>query len=321
MSEVLYTIQDLAKALGVSTSTLRAWEKRYGLLCPQRTQGGHRLYSEADKRMYLYVHHLKDQGEELQKIAKRGRERLLAESASYFSTICSTDGESKYEFQITERVTSELRARRYDQAIHTIERAAAVSSSATEFANISLTVMDELGKAWQRGQISVSVEHLMTARIRYLLAAKFYEAPLASEPKGQVICAGLPDNHHEIGILRVAVFVKSWGFSVFYLGPNTPLADLRAFARELRPTFLCLSSTAAVGVRKMMSQLEKVNHDLAHQVPVVIGGAGIQTLDQNHPALCKLHLTQHLDELQKLAFQFAQLSPAKTNRSSGISGD
>lgn len=321
MGEVLYTIQDLAGALGVSTSTLRAWEKRYGLLSPQRTQGGHRLYSEADKRMYLYVHHLKDQGDELGKIALKGRDALLAESAAYFSALCSTDGESKYEFQITERVISELKARRYEQAIRAIERAASVSSSAMEFANISLSVMDELGKAWQRGQVSVSVEHLMTARIRYLLAAKFYEAPIESNPKGQVICAGLPDNHHEMGILRVAVFLKSWGYAVHYLGPNTPLADLRTFAHELQPTFVCLSSTAAVGVKKVMAQLEKINHGLACEFPVIIGGAGIQPLDQNHPALSHLYLTQHLDELQRLACQFSQPNPEVARPESAGSGD
>ena len=38
----------LAEAAGVSVSTLRAWEQRYGLLGPRRTPGGHRVYGPAD---------------------------------------------------------------------------------------------------------------------------------------------------------------------------------------------------------------------------------------------------------------------------------
>jgi DNA-binding transcriptional MerR regulator/methylmalonyl-CoA mutase cobalamin-binding subunit len=306
MTEELYTIQDLAGALGVSTSTLRAWERRYGLLMPQRSQGGHRLYSDADKRLYLYIHHLKEKGAELGQIAKRGREALLAESSAYFAALCSTEGESKYEFQITERVISALRARQYDQAIEAIERAASVASSATEFANVSLAVMDEVGRAWQRGQVSVSVEHLITARVRYLLAEKFYSAPVSGSCKGHVVCAGLPDNHHELGLLRVAVFLKSWGYGVLYLGPNTPVPDLSAFVQEVNPTFVCLSSTSATSTKKVTSQLERINSELANKVPVIIGGAGIQNLDAKHLTLNRLYLTQILDELQQLADRFSR---------------
>lgn len=43
----LLPIRDVARQTGVNPVTLRAWERRYGLIQPQRTSKGHRLYSQA----------------------------------------------------------------------------------------------------------------------------------------------------------------------------------------------------------------------------------------------------------------------------------
>lgn len=47
-SETCYPIREVARQTGVNPVTLRAWQRRYGLLQPARTDSGHRLYSEAD---------------------------------------------------------------------------------------------------------------------------------------------------------------------------------------------------------------------------------------------------------------------------------
>ena len=46
--EELVPIREISRVTGINTVTLRAWERRYGLLVPQRTSKGHRLYSYAD---------------------------------------------------------------------------------------------------------------------------------------------------------------------------------------------------------------------------------------------------------------------------------
>src|SRR6478672_6000386 len=58
----LLTIGQLAQRVGISTDVLRAWERRYGLLTPQRTQAGYRLYSSDDVRLVRRVVALRDQG-------------------------------------------------------------------------------------------------------------------------------------------------------------------------------------------------------------------------------------------------------------------
>ena len=41
-------IGELSRRVGVSADVLRAWERRYGVISPQRSRAGQRLYSEAD---------------------------------------------------------------------------------------------------------------------------------------------------------------------------------------------------------------------------------------------------------------------------------
>ncbi|WP_191601221.1 MerR family transcriptional regulator [Marinomonas algicola] len=48
VNEMLFPIRELSLKTGINSVTLRAWERRYGLLKPVRTEKGHRLYSEMD---------------------------------------------------------------------------------------------------------------------------------------------------------------------------------------------------------------------------------------------------------------------------------
>ena len=58
----LYPIREVSRLTGVNTVTLRAWERRYGLICPQRTPKGHRLYSAEDIETIHRVLQWLDQG-------------------------------------------------------------------------------------------------------------------------------------------------------------------------------------------------------------------------------------------------------------------
>ncbi|HBW8903486.1 TPA: MerR family transcriptional regulator [Klebsiella quasipneumoniae subsp. quasipneumoniae] len=50
-----YSIGEFARLCGINATTLRAWQRRYGLLKPLRTDGGHRLYSDDDVQQALKI--------------------------------------------------------------------------------------------------------------------------------------------------------------------------------------------------------------------------------------------------------------------------
>lgn len=77
-----YRIKTLATAGGVSTTLLRAWERRYGLFEPDRRGSAHRLYTEQDLIVIRKVRQLLDSGLKIGEIAALGRAALLKNFSS-----------------------------------------------------------------------------------------------------------------------------------------------------------------------------------------------------------------------------------------------
>lgn len=67
-SGAVFPIGELSQRTGVNSITLRAWERRYGLLQPERTAKGHRLYGQADVERVLQALALIERGVPLRKI-------------------------------------------------------------------------------------------------------------------------------------------------------------------------------------------------------------------------------------------------------------
>lgn len=80
----------------------------------------------------------------------------------------------------------------------------------------------------------------------------------------------LPGEQHEIGSLITALFLRRAGYTVHYLGPNTPLADLRSFAERTGAKAVVLSAAQPVS-------LESLPHEAcATWPPWWWWGAGLQ---------------------------------------------
>jgi PAS domain S-box-containing protein len=76
MTGGFYKIGTLARLTGLSPVVIRNWERRYLLLAPHRTQGGHRLYTEADRATLQRVRKLLDAGRSIGEIVTLARGSL-----------------------------------------------------------------------------------------------------------------------------------------------------------------------------------------------------------------------------------------------------
>jgi MerR family transcriptional regulator, light-induced transcriptional regulator len=76
----IYSISDLAELTGVKTHTLRVWEKRYGLLTPQRTESNIRYYLDTDLKVLMLVLNLYNHGVRISRIAEMSMEEMEAEN-------------------------------------------------------------------------------------------------------------------------------------------------------------------------------------------------------------------------------------------------
>src|SRR3954449_5073905 len=77
----MYTIKRAAELTGISVATLRAWERRYAVVSPQRSDGGYRLYGPEDVRALAIMNSLVNEGWSAREAAAETTRRLPSRDA------------------------------------------------------------------------------------------------------------------------------------------------------------------------------------------------------------------------------------------------
>jgi len=270
-----FPIRILAEKTMVGTSTLRAWERRYGLLHPERTPKGHRLYSETDVQRVLKIIDLLNDGHALPKIAeilsvKDGNNgtgtiiELTHESDSDQSVMSSTWGDF---IKATLSATSDFNIERIDSIYNEASSLYPVDMVTDRLIQPTIKI---LGDAWQKNpERGVAEEHFYTSWLKNRLGARFHHA--YSHARGaRIICACVPGSYHEIGLMLFALSALARGYRVLYFGADLPLNQLGYITQR--------SAAKAVVLGAQTQMQNDLNKQLAVLVkeldaPVFIGGS------------------------------------------------
>ncbi|MCA2960035.1 MAG: MerR family transcriptional regulator [Silvanigrellales bacterium] len=312
----LFTIQELATLAGVSTSALRAWERRHDFFRPDRTPAGHRLYTSDDLKLFWFVSHLRSEGWDLRRISALGRDELLEQANQYFSAheepTPTTAGRKTYDV-----ILEALAANDFDGALLGLEKLYTVTESNLAFSDLCLELMVQVGEAWHRGVISIAAEHTLTARLKHLLLGLLYMRGSAEfeDSAPTVVCACLPGELHEIGLLRVSIYLREWGFKVSYIGGNTPLQALQEHVTQAKPAFVCVSVTRAMPPEILLRNLERLNDEVGSRVPTVVGGSGLLLeIDKKSQSLSNLSFIESMEDLEAVSRPFLERGLQSTDQ-------
>lgn len=257
-----YPIRTVAALTGVLPVTLRAWERRYGLIRPLRTRTGHRLYTQAQVDQIHEVLALVAKGVPIGQVR-----RALSGSAQARPSRAAKGPWTRYLERMSAAIARFDEAALdavYDEALslHPIER---VTSS------LLMPLLAALGQRWDRAAGGVAEEHFFAVYLRNKLGARLHHRRLPSGPKLLLACA--PGEFHEIGLLLFAIAASEAGLRCVPLGANMPLEDLALPARRADCRAIVLSSS----VDPEPAMLRKALPALVEQagqagVPVLVGG-------------------------------------------------
>jgi MerR family transcriptional regulator, light-induced transcriptional regulator len=233
----MYTIKRASEMVGVPVATLRAWQRRYGVVNPGRSVSGYRLYGADDIAVLRRMQALVASG-------WSPKEAAAAAAAA----------EGDLETELTDLPRDEPRSRSARRAgtapLDLVSAAVALDSAAItrllddHFAKGSfeqvvdrwlLPELERLGQAWADGVVSVAGEHLAAASVQRRLSAAFDAAAIDSG-RSPLLLTGLPPGcRHELGILAFATAARRQGLAVVYLGPDLPLRDWLTAADRHQP--------------------------------------------------------------------------------------
>jgi methanogenic corrinoid protein MtbC1 len=253
-------IAALTQRTGVPSDTIRKWEQRYGVLHPERTGGGQRRYSELD---VARVEWLKERLHEGYRIGEAAA--LLGAGDQVARTV-----DELRSGIVAATIASDVYA-----LGQLVDQALALSTLDVSFIEVLTPALAEVGERWASGSVSVAQEHLASATVRAALQKLLSDQ--RADVHGTAVLACAPGERHEIGLLMLAVMLRSEGWQVAYLGADTPFGDAVALADGLDATALCLSAASKESAQALERELTTTA--TRDSLAVIVGGRGTETTD------------------------------------------
>lgn len=263
-----YSIRAVAEKTGLTTHTIRAWERRYGLLTPERSDANRRMYGEQDvERLQLLVRAI-DAGHSIGMIAPLPNEELARLGRNEPSPVTGYPNEDF--LGLCERAMLELDS---DLFRATLRRATAVLGIERFLLEVVVPLLSRVDRGWDNGGVSISHEHFASAYLRTELEQiRFSIAPPPGAPRMLVTT---PSGHvHELGALLVAITAARHGWRVTFLGPNLPAAEISASSKQISASVVALSLVYPEGDLRTIGELKRLREQLGPDVPILIGGSG-----------------------------------------------
>ena len=254
--DVLVRIGELSRRVGVGTDRLRAWERRYGLLRPERTPGGFRLYSEGDERR---VRDMQTQLESGLSAAEAARVVLAREQAR-------TPAAAGVDLRAR---LGEALAAFDDAGAHAVlDRLLAERGADIAMRDVIYPYLRELGERWARAEIGVGQEHFASNLLQGRLLALVPGWDHGPGPRAVLACP--PGELHTLGLVGLGVCLRNRGWRITYLGADTPIAEITRTAGALSPRAVVL---AAAMLQRFVA-VEAELRELAASAPLLLAGAG-----------------------------------------------
>ncbi|WLR54744.1 MerR family transcriptional regulator [Mesobacillus subterraneus] len=240
----MYSIKQVSELLDIPAVTIRAWENRYNVVAPTRTEGGHRLYSQKDVETLKW---LKTQVHEKNiKISDAARQLQGSPTASSPAPSSQID---KYG-ELKEKLYQALINLDTQEANQIADLAFSLYDFEEVFHHILVHVLYKVGDEWENGSISVAQEHFATQFIINRCTQFLRVLPVnPSLPKVLAFCP--EGEQHQIGLMVFSLFLKKKDHDVIYLGPNTPLEGLADLIKLKNIKVVSISMTNPNPIKKV----------------------------------------------------------------------
>ena len=258
-------IGELSRRVGVTPEVLRAWERRYGILSPTRTDGGFRLYGEEDeRRIRRMLQHL-EQGLSAAEAARLARTDPPARpdpagtnDRSGAPTVIALGEQLRHALDGFD-----------DVGAHSVlDRLLGSYPLESVLRDAVLPYLRELGDRWAHAQASVAQEHFASALLRGRLLALARGWGRGRGPQALLAC--VPGDQHDLGLICFGLALRAHGWRITYLGADTPLLTLTETADLLQPALVVVSAALPGLAQSALGGLRA----LACVAPLALAGGG-----------------------------------------------
>ena len=260
MSDVLFSIGEASRRTGVSPDVIRAWERRYGLLTPQRSASNFRLYSTEDiarlRLMRLYTEQNMPRwraAELVQRVATTAFDKNPGVPVS----------DAKHALSSLRAALERFDAAPADRLLHGL---ASLFPPGVILRDVVLPYLRELGERWECGKATVAQEHF---------ASCFLESWMLNTARGwtragkrRAVLACVPGEQHVLGLIAFGIALRDLGWSITFLGRDTPLLSAQHVTSAVDADALVFAATLPDALAEVAADIAAI----AQEQPVLVGG-------------------------------------------------
>jgi DNA-binding transcriptional MerR regulator len=255
-----FRIGELSYRVGVSPDVLRAWEKRYGLLRPSRSEGGYRLYTEHDEWRVRLMQQKLWSG---LSAAQAAQDVARMEHDSY-----RAQGAVETPFTLARQLGACLEAFDDDGAHELLDRLFGLHGLERTIRDALMPYLRELGERWARKEVTIAQEHFASRLIegRLLALARGWNRG----PGRRAVLACPSGEQHTLPLVCFGLVLRSRGWRNVYLGADTPPSTMHMAADTVRADVVVLSAVSSDRFAAIVKDLR----GLARRRPLVLAGPG-----------------------------------------------
>lgn len=289
-----FSIKDLENLSGIKAHTIRIWEKRYGMLAPERSDTNIRRYDSTNLKRLLNISYLNNQGLKISKIAELSDSEMNIRVNDFISNK-DPKGHAHNMFK--------LAMLQFDEPLFnaTYNELLATTTFRDVFTSVFLELLDEIGLLWQTETITPAHEHFVSNLIKQKLLLNIERSRSLIVPNDKTYILYLPEDEvHELGLLYVYYELKLRGLQTIYLGQSVPQESLKDIQKLFSNLEFISSFTIAPEADNVESYLKSFHKELLFEKKQKLHILGRQAADLvNQPDEIKIYkrLTDFIDSI------------------------
>nr|WP_255709856.1 MerR family transcriptional regulator [Pontibacter harenae] len=250
---------------GIKAHTIRVWEQRYNLLCPQRTDTNIRYYNDADLKTLLNVSVLNEQGYKISKIARMDNGQIL----NAVQQLSENVSVSSHRISALVNAMLDMDEDKFEKVLSTATLQLGLQEAMLQ---VVYPFLHKIGILWQTNNISPAHEHFISNLIRQKLIVAIDGQVVRRQQGDSAYLLYLPEGElHELALLFMNYVIRSYHKHVIYLGQNLPFRDLEITYEQCKPKYLCTVLTSMPERDKVQAYLDKLSQRFSECTIYVYG--------------------------------------------------
>lgn len=285
-----FNIQFVSNITGINPHTIRAWEKRYNAITPQRDSNGRRLYTDGEIKRLSKLNKLVQMGNSISDIASLPSDKLAQIDEHFGNKSAPVKKDEDFDFELSlQNISMSLNFFKLDVFNHELYKAITSLSNTVFSLKIVQPVIDQIRQMKKDGLLSKNQREQIFLILKSQLNKKIYTCHKADKPNSKRVLVASPHGKlNEIGSMVATLLFIELGYNVDYIGAGVEAEILGQITSQFKPDkiFIGMNYSKDFSESSSISYINTVCQYTLAQTEILIGAYDYCITQENSNIKC-----------------------------------